>query len=86
MFKLGRYWPWKKKNKQKKKTKQLSHFLNHHQDDGHHDFLVDSLVQETSEKNPPIWARAAVFQKCGDHWIKVRKEAKWGDCLRTSLY
>ena len=76
-----------KKNKTKKKTKQLSHFLNHHQDDGHHDFLVDSLVQETSEKNPSIGARPAVFQKWEDHWIKVRtKEAKWGDCPRTSLY
>ena len=41
-------------------------------------FLVDSLVQVTSEKSPPIRARAAVFQKCGDHWIKMRKEAKWG--------
>ena len=27
-------------------------------------FLVDSLVQVTSEKSPPIRARAAVFQKC----------------------
>ena len=40
----------------------------------------------TSEKNPPIRARPAVFQKWEDHWIKVRKEAKWGDCPRTSLY
>jgi len=42
----------------------------HHQDSGHHDFLVDSLVQVTSEKNPPVvGAGAAVFQKWEDHWI-----------------
>ena len=75
------------KKNNKTKQNQSSHLWIHHQGGGHHDFLVDSLVQVASEKSPLIRARAAVFQKWEDHRMKVCiKKAKWGDCPRTSLY
>ena len=81
MFKLGRYWPWKKKKKTNRAT-----FESIIRTAVTMIFSSIALYRWQVKRIPQSGPAQQFFKKCGDHWIKVCKEAKWGDCPRTSLY